>query len=186
MASPTQWTWVSKPRELVTEREGRRVAVCGVTKSWTWLSILTELKPLYNEFTWSLKSSGMCGGCLAKTMRPISGRRCCEPRTLTWNSLCFPVAFPRGSDGKGSPCNAGDPGSVPGRGTSPGEGNGYPLQCSCLENSMDRGAWWGPWGRKESAQLSDFTFTFMKDKKQYTLVLIYIFLISRKVKYPYV
>ena len=50
--------------------------------------------------------------------------------------------FPGGSDGKQSFCNAGDPGSVPGLGRSPEEGNGYPLQYSCLENSMDRGAWW--------------------------------------------
>ena len=40
-----------------------------------------------------------------------------------------------------SACNAGDPGSIPGSGGSPGEGNGYPLQYSCLENSMDRGTW---------------------------------------------
>ena len=39
------------------------------------------------------------------------------------------------------PANAGDPGSIPGLGRSPGEGNGYPLQYSCRENSMDRGAW---------------------------------------------
>ena len=45
-------------------------------------------------------------------------------------------------DGKGSACNAGDSGSFPGSGRSPGEGNSYPLQYSCLENSMDRGAWW--------------------------------------------
>ena len=43
---------------------------------------------------------------------------------------------------KNLPANAGDPGSVPRSGRSAGEGNGYPLQCSCLENSMDRGAWW--------------------------------------------
>ena len=49
--------------------------------------------------------------------------------------------FPSGSDGKTSVCNAGDPGSIPGLGRSPGEGNGSPLQYSCLENSMDRGAW---------------------------------------------
>ena len=41
-----------------------------------------------------------------------------------------------------SACNAGDPGLIPGLGRSPGEVNGYPLQYSCLENSMDRGAWW--------------------------------------------
>ena len=45
------------------------------------------------------------------------------------------------SDGKESACNAGDSGLIPGSGRSPGEGNGNPLQYSCLENSMDRGAW---------------------------------------------
>ena len=46
---------------------------------------------------------------------------------------------PGGSDGKASAYNAGDPGSIPGSGRSPGEGNGNPLQYSCLENPMDRG-----------------------------------------------
>ena len=50
--------------------------------------------------------------------------------------------FPGGSDGKESACNAGDPDSIPGPGRSLGEGNGNPLQYSCLENLMDRGAWW--------------------------------------------
>ena len=45
------------------------------------------------------------------------------------------------SDSEESACNAGDPGSIPGSGRSPGEGNGNPLQYSCLENSMDGGAW---------------------------------------------
>ena len=49
--------------------------------------------------------------------------------------------FPGGSDGKTSACNAEDPGSIPGLGRSPGEGKGNPLQYSCLENSMGRGAW---------------------------------------------
>ena len=49
--------------------------------------------------------------------------------------------FPGGSDGKASAYNAGDLCSIPGLGRSPGEGNGNPLQYSCLENSMDRGAW---------------------------------------------
>ena len=48
--------------------------------------------------------------------------------------------FPGGSDGKVSACNAGDPGSIPGSGRSPGEGNGNLLQYPCLENSMDGGA----------------------------------------------
>ena len=51
------------------------------------------------------------------------------------------LVFPGGSVGKESACNAGDPGSIPGSGKSPGEGNVCTLQYSCLENSMDRGAW---------------------------------------------
>ena len=52
------------------------------------------------------------------------------------------MGFPGGSDGKESACNAGDPGLIPESGRSPGEGNGYPLQYFCLENPMDRRAWW--------------------------------------------
>ena len=49
---------------------------------------------------------------------------------------------PGGSDGKESAWNAGDSGSIPGSGGFLGEGNGYPLLCSCLGNPMNRGAWW--------------------------------------------
>ena len=49
--------------------------------------------------------------------------------------------FPYSSVDKESACNAGDPGLIPGSGRSPGEGNGNPLQYSCLGNAMDRGAW---------------------------------------------
>ena len=57
-----------------------------------------------------------------------------------FTELCG-VGAPGGSLGKESACNAGDLGSVPGSGRSPGGGHGNPLQCSCLENPMDRGAW---------------------------------------------
>ena len=61
------------------------------------------------------------------------------------------MGFPGGSDGKESACDAGEPGSIPGLGRSPGGGHGNPLQYSCLENPMDRGAWWaiGQGGHKE-------------------------------------
>jgi len=52
------------------------------------------------------------------------------------------MGFHGGSEVKASSCNVGDLGSIPGSGRSPGEGNGNPLQYSCLENPMDRGAWW--------------------------------------------
>ena len=51
-------------------------------------------------------------------------------------------SFPSGSDSKESACNAEDPGSIPGSGKSPGEGSGYSLQYSCLENPKDRQGWW--------------------------------------------
>ena len=61
---------------------------------------------------------------------------------------------------KCSACITGDPGSIPGLGRSSGEGNGNPLQYSCLENSMDGGAWWATVHgvAKSRTQLSDFTF----------------------------
>ena len=52
------------------------------------------------------------------------------------------MGFPGGSVVKNLPANVGDTGSNPGLGRSPGEGNGNPLQYSCLENLMDGGAWW--------------------------------------------
>ena len=58
------------------------------------------------------------------------------------SSLNLDEGFPSSSVGKESACNAGDVGLIPGSGRSPGEGNVIPLQYFCLENSMDRGAWW--------------------------------------------
>ena len=67
---------------------------------------------------------------------------------------CF-VSFPGGSDGKVSACNAGDPGSIPELGRSPGEGNGNPLQYSCLENPTDRGAWWATVHRVDKSHTTE-------------------------------
>ena len=71
--------------------------------------------------------------------------------------MCY---FPGGSVVKNLPANAGEVGSVSGSGRSPGEGNGNPLQYSCLENPMDGGAWWAPVRgvAKSQTRLSDFTF----------------------------
>ena len=68
--------------------------------------------------------------------------------------------FPGGSDGKASVYNAGDPGSIPGLGRSPGEGNGNPLQYYCLENPTDRGASTVHGVTKGWTRLGDSTFTF--------------------------
>ena len=62
------------------------------------------------------------------------------------------MGFPYNSVGKESAYNAGDPGSIPGLGESPEEGNGNPHQYSCLENPMDRGLWQGPVHRVTKSQ----------------------------------
>ena len=71
------------------------------------------------------------------------------------------MGFPGGSEVKASACDAGDLGSIPGSGRPPGEGNGTPLQFSCLENPMDGGTWRATvHGVANSrTRLSDFTFT---------------------------
>ena len=87
------------------------------------------------------------------------------------------LGFPGGSDGEESSCNAGDIRDkvwILGSGRSPGEGNGNPLQYSCLENPMDRGAWWATVHgvAKSQTRLSNFTFTF----HTYIRICVYIFL----------
>ena len=71
----------------------------------------------------------------------------------------FEKTFPDGSEVKASASNAGDPGSIPGLGRSPGEGNGNPLQYSCLENPMDLEVWSATVHgvAKSQTRLSDFT-----------------------------
>ena len=72
------------------------------------------------------------------------------------------TGYPGGSDGKESAFSAGDPDSIPGLGISRGEGNGNPLQYSCLENPMDRGAWRTTvHGVAESDMMSDWHFHFL-------------------------
>ena len=109
-----------------------------------------------------------------------------HPQSISWDSLpressslqrsSFPGSLPPthlrrgkekqgfhgGSEVKMSACNAGDLGSIPGLGRSPGEGNGNPFQYSCLESPMDRGDWWATVHgvAKSRAQLSDFTITY--------------------------
>ena len=125
-ASLMQRTWTSgKLQEMVRDREVCHAVVHGVTKSqtqpdnWTTPSHrlrvgagVTESFPGENILTWNLKDR----------KGPASG-------------------FPGGSDSKESTCSARDLGSIPGSEKSPGEGNDYPLQYSCLENSMERGVW---------------------------------------------
>ena len=73
------------------------------------------------------------------------------------------MGFPGGSKVKNPPANVGDMGLIPGWGRSPEEGDGNPLQYSCLENPMDGGAWWATVHgvAKSRTRLSDFTSHFI-------------------------
>ena len=66
----------------------------------------------------------------------------CDVDNFFSHTYLVSVGFPGGSDGKESTCNAGDLGSIPGLERSRGEVNNSSLQCSCLENPLDRGDWW--------------------------------------------
>ena len=86
------------------------------------------------------------------------------------------MGLPGSSTGKEYACNAGNLGSIPGLGRSPGEGNGYPLQYSCLENSMDRGAWQAtsPWGHKDTQQQFSLSFYSCQTQKDNYCIIPFI------------
>ena len=90
--------------------------------------------------------------------------------------------FPGRSEGKARVCNAGDSGSIPGLGRSPGEGNGSLLQYSCLENPLDRGAWWATvlGVTKSRTGLRDFTF-HLGEKIFFLVLLKFTFLFMARI-----
>ena len=83
-------------------------------------------------------------------------------RVLSYIYDVLKTGFPGVSDGKEFSCNVGDLGSIPGLGRSPGEGNSYTLQYSCLENSLARGAWQVTVRgvTKSQTQVNEFHFHF--------------------------
>ena len=98
-------------------------------------------------------------------------------------SLCSTMGFPGGSEVKASAWNAGDPGLIPGSGRSPEEGNGTPLQYSCLENPMEGGVWQATVHgvAKSRTRLSDFTSLTALDIKK-VLILFYFKTFYNRVK----
>ena len=120
-------------------------------------SVLHIRWPKYWSFNFSLSPSNEYSGLISFRidwfdLRAVQGtpksllQHHSSRASILWHSAFFMVqlstmSFPGGSDSKASACNAGDLGSIPGLGRSPGEGNGNPLQYSCLENPMDGGAW---------------------------------------------
>ena len=108
-------------------------------------------------FTFCFFNHSKCFSCVFCVVSP------CLDSSIFWGHISVFLLltllkdFPGGSDSKESACNAGDPDSVPGLVRSPGEGNGNPLQYSCLETPMDREAWWATvhWVTKSWAVLNE-------------------------------
>ena len=78
-------------------------------------------------------------GCM--NLEPMMQSEMSQKEEDKYHILMYILGFPGGSKGKASACNVGDPGSIPELGRLPSEGNGNPLQYSCMENHMDRAAW---------------------------------------------
>ena len=141
MASPTQWTWVWVNSEswwwtgnpgVLQSMGSQRVRHDWVTElNWT----IYSRKEKEKESFITACETGTTQ--ILKSDKDITRKKNCRPRPRS-------LSFPGGPVAKNPPASAGDSGdtgSIPGSGRSPEEGNGNPLQYSCLENSMDRGAW---------------------------------------------
>ena len=108
--------------------------------------------------------------------------KCKTTYRYNWAELHSKEGFPGGSDGKESACNAGDAGdagSIPGWGRSPGGGHGNPLQCSCLENPKDRGTWWATVHRVTKS------WTWLKWLSRHTHNISYVYLIVHYIPRTY-
>ena len=105
----------------------------------------------------SVPCDEVCVSHLLSLLLSLSHLSC---QGVGYNIVSKPFQLPGGSDGKESSSNAGDLGLIPGLGRSLGEMNDNPLQYSCLENPMDREAWWATVHgiTKSQTQLSDYTF----------------------------
>ena len=122
---------------------------------------------LLGKIPWTEESGRLQSVATQRVEHDWAAENACTHMLLTlqskfWISDHLILGFPGGSDGKVSACNTEDLGSIPESGRSPGKGNGNPLQYPCLENPMDRGAWWATVHEvaKSWTRLSNFTLLF--------------------------
>ena len=163
-----------KFRKLWSRQESRGLSLWGISPVWRWG--MNDVKLMDDSPEPIPLSTGLW--CLWRHWLHLTwffGPQYLpehQPHGWRWSDICWMrkiksihisiLGFSCGSDGKASAQNSGDSGSIPGSGRSPGEGHGNPLQNSCLETSMDGGAWWATVHgvTKSRTRLSDFTFTF--------------------------
>ena len=159
MKKQGQWHWNTDTEQICNEQKEREYH-----QAWKWclascFCVFSHLQPYHPPPVFSVFFS-------VNFNMVVSQKNGCQHYPLwEWSLFNFQLLcmfynihyFPGGSDGKAFACNAGDPGSIPGSRRFPGEGNGNPLQYSCLENLMDREAWWATFHgvTKSRTQLSD-------------------------------
>ena len=144
-------------KKIMTQTGGEIHSVLGLEESTLWTLPKADSMQILSNYQWyfhrtRIKNFTMC----METQKTPNSQSNLEKEKPSWRNQPSWLqatlliqsysnqdgSFPGDSIGKESTCSAGDLGSIPGSGRSPGEGNGYPLQYSCLENPMDRGAWW--------------------------------------------
>ena len=125
-----------------------------------WEASYLNIIAVFEKIQWTITAGDLRDDILSQTRTLFS--TCTTDVFSVW--VTYMSLIPGVSDSEESVCNAGDLGSIPESGRSPGEGNGYPLQYSCLENSRDRGAWWTAVHGiiKSQTRLSDNTLTMLQ------------------------
>ena len=136
---------MEKQRQCQHNRKSPWLGVCDGNVSSVCCEALGWVTNLLSLFSLNIRN----------TIKNNSLGDCCEYLMI----IIIIWGFPGVSNGKESACNVGDPGSIPRLGRYPGVGNGNPLHHSCLENPIDRGAWWAPHGHKESDMTEQLTLT---------------------------
>ena len=150
---PPSWTSLPAPSHPSRSSQSTELGllVYQAPTSSSFSSLIHPLPPSPSPFSSSfffrviLGSNGSTSSLLQRIVSSSTGLTQTmfeqECKQSSWAKVSFFFPFPGGSDGKESASSAGDLGLIPGLGGSPGGGNGNPLQCSCLEHPMDRGAW---------------------------------------------
>ena len=136
------------------------IAVSDRTPPSNIFKIVVVVQLLSHVQLFATPGTTACQACLSFTISRNLLKLMSIESVIPSNHLIFcHLLLPGGSYGKVSACNVRDPGSIPRSGRSSGEGNGNPLQYSCLENSMDGEAWWSTVHgvTKSWTRLSDFT-----------------------------